>query len=82
MCNDSDWGLTDALVACRQLRLPTTGANTLNATAVPVGTRVSWFRNVRCFGTENSLFKCNVQPSEINCPSSKYAGVSCQDGES
>ena len=82
VCGDSYWGLTDAHVACRQLGLPVSGAETLTITAVPDGTRVSWLMNVRCFGTESSLFDCNVQPSEINCYRSRYAGVNCKDGES
>ena len=82
VCGNYDWGIADAQVACRQLGLPYTGATTVTVSAVPVNTRVSWLRNVRCVGTENSLFNCNVQPSEINCYSSGYAGVSCQDSKS
>ena len=81
VCGDSYWGLTDAIVACRQLGLPTTGATNLSLSAVPDGTRVSWLRNVRCDGTEHSLLNCNVRLSEINCRSG-YAGVNCQDGKS
>ena len=82
MCNDSLWGLTDALVACRQLGLPINGATIRTVSAVPEGTRVGWLRNVRCTGTESSLFDCNVQPSKINCHSFGYAGVSCQGSKS
>ena len=81
VCGDSYWGLTDSQVACRQLGLPTTGATTLSVSAVPDGTRVSWLRFVRCFGTEGSLFSCGVQPSEIICLRSEYAGVNCQDSK-
>ena len=81
VCNNSNWGLTDAIVACRQLGHPTTGATTLSISAVPDDTRVSWLRNVRCTGNEGSLLNCNVQPSEINCQRYGYAGVNCQDGK-
>ena len=81
MCGDSNWGLTDAIVACRQLGLPVSGAATLNLAHVSDSARVSWLRNVGCFGTENSLFNCNVRPSEIICNSPRYAGVSCQDSK-
>ena len=82
MCGDSTWGLIDAIVACRQLGLPATGATFLTVSAVPDSTRVSWLRNVRCVGTESSLFNCNIQPTEINCYSSGYAGVNCQECKS
>ena len=83
MCGGSTWGLTDGLVVCRQLGLHATGAATISTVAmVPDGTQVSWLRNVRCVGTERSLFDCNVQPSEINCYSSGYAGVSCHGTKS
>ena len=82
VCGDSNWKIIDAIVACRQLRLPSSGATALTVSAVPDNTRVNWLRNVRCVGTESSLFNCNVQPSEINCYSSAYAGVSCQDSKS
>ena len=82
VCGDSDWGIADAQVACRQLGLPSTGGTPLTVSAVPDDNRVSWLRSVRCVGTEGSLFYCDVQPSEINCYSSRYAGVSCQDSKS
>ena len=82
VCVDSSWGLSEALVACRQLGLPTTRAITFTVYGVPNDTRVSWLRYVRCVGTERSLFYCNSQPSEIDCYMSGYAGVFCQDGKS
>ena len=82
VCGGYRWGLADAIVACRQLGLSTTGATTLTVSDVPDGTRVSWLSNVGCVGTENSLFNCNVQQSENNCYNSGYAGVSCLDGKS
>ena len=82
VCGDTIWGIANAQVTCRQLGLPNTGATTVTVSAVPDRTRVSWLRNVRCVGNENSLFKCNVQPSETNCYNTWYAGVSCQDSKS
>ena len=82
MCGDSYWGITDALVACRQLGLSTTGANLISVSAIPEDNRVSWLRNVGCTGTESSLFYCNVRLSEVICYNSGYAGVSCQDSKS
>ena len=81
MCDDSAWGLADAQVACRQLRLPTNGATSHTVSAVPHGSLVNWLRNVRCVGNESSLFNCNVQPYENTCYLSQYAGVSCQDSK-
>ena len=83
MCGDSTWGLIDAIVVCRQLGLPATGAATISTVSdVPDVTQVSWLRNVRCDGTENTLFNCNFQPSERNCYLSRYAGVSCHNSKS
>ena len=82
VCGDSTWGLSDAHVACRQLGLPMNGATSFTVTSVPDVTQVYWFRNVRCDGTEGSLFDCYFQVSNDNCYSSKYAGVSCQDSKS
>ena len=82
MCADYDWGLPDAIVACRQLGLPSTGATTLDVSAVTDSTRVSWLRYVRCIGNESSLFNCIFPPDDVNCYSSGYAGVTCQDSKS
>ena len=83
VCADSAWGINDAQVACRQLGLPTNGATTISVYNVPDRTKVNWFRYVRCIGTESSLFNCNIiRPSDFNCYSRRYAGVSCQDSKS
>ena len=81
VCDDYDWGLADAQVACRQLGLPTTGATTLNVSAVPDGTRVNWLGYTSCVGTESSIFDCSsVLSGNYFCYQS-YAGVSCQDSK-
>ena len=82
VCDDYYWGLADAQVACRQLGLPTTGATTLNVSAVPDGTRVNWLRYVRCVGTESSLFNCSSNIIGINHCYQSFAGVSCQESKS
>ena len=82
VCGGSNWRFTDAIVACRQLGLPISGATTLTLSSVPDVTHVTWLAHVRCCGNENSLFNCNVRPSEINCYRSGYAGVRCQDSKS
>ena len=82
MCHGSNWELADAQVACRQLGLHSTGATPMAVSAVPGDTRVNWFRDVRCEGTESSLFNCNTQEFEIDCYKSIYAGVNCQDSKS
>ena len=82
MCSDSDWGLADAKVVCRQLGLPTTGASSLSVSAVPNGTRVIWFWNVECFGNESTLFNCRSSHTENDFCYQSEAGVSCQDSKS
>ena len=82
VCGDSHWGLADAHVTCKQLGLPNTGATTHTVTAVSSGSRVIWLRNVRCSGTEGSLFNCSYDlTGNDNCYQS-VAGVSCQDSKS
>ena len=84
VCANYYWGLTDAIVACRQLGFPATGAISLPVSDVPDGTRVGWLRNVRCVGTESSLFNCNnIRPPDAKYYSPpRYAGVSCQESKS
>ena len=83
LCGGSSWVPNNALVACRQLGLPTTGATNHTVYTFPDATQVNWFRYVRCVGNESSLFNCNnIPPSEFNCFRLGYAGVSCQDSKS
>ena len=78
VCGDSAWEHADAKVACKQLGYPTIGATTLTVSAVPDETRVIWFSNVRCAGSEKSLFNCNSSLSGNNFCYQSDAGVSCQ----
>ena len=82
MCGDSEWGLADAKVACRQLGFPTTQATNLIVNTVPVDTRVIWFWKVRCVGSEISLFNCLSDRTGNNFCFQSDAGVSCQDSKS
>ena len=85
VCCDNDWGIADAQVACRQLGLPNTGATTLTSSTVPDGSQVTCLGNIRCVGTESSLFNCVNQLSDMHYYSSRfsgYAGVICQDSKS
>ena len=82
VCGNSNWGLADAQVACRQLGFPSSGATSNAVSAVPDGTRVSWLNYVSCNGTESNLFNCDIRFSKMNCDWSQYAGVSCQDSKS
>ena len=82
VCVDPAWGHIDAIVACRQLGLPSSGASAFNVSTVHRDTQVSWLRYIRCDGTEGSLFNCNVRPSDNKCYTSRYAGVSCHDSKS
>ena len=81
MCDDHDWGIIDAQVACRQLGLPTTGATALTVSAVPDGTRENWLGYISCIGTESSLFNCSSVLTGNDYCYKSYAGVSCQDSK-
>ena len=81
MCGDSDWGLADAQVACRQLGLPNSGATALTVNPVSDGTRVTLLSNIRCIGTELSLFNCNSDLTGIDYCYQSDAGVSCQESK-
>ena len=82
VCDDHDWGIIDAQVACRQLGLPTTGATTLTVSAVPDGTRENWLGYINCVGNESSLFNCSSVLTGNDYCYKSYAGVSCQDSKS
>ena len=82
VCSNSYWGHADAKVTCRQLGLPTTGASSLTVSAVPDGTRVIWFWNVECVGTESTLFNCRYNHTGNDFCYQSDAGVSCQDSKS
>ena len=82
MCSDSDWGIADATVACRQLGLPATGASSLSVSAVSDRNRVIWLRNVKCVGNESTLFNCRSDHIGNDFCYQSEAGVSCQESKS
>ena len=78
MCDDG-WQIENTQVACRQLGLPLNEVSTLTGAAVPDGTRQIWLDDVRCIGTEISLFNCRTNLiGNHNCIHCEDIGVSCQ----
>ncbi|XP_072049553.1 scavenger receptor cysteine-rich domain-containing protein DMBT1-like [Amphiura filiformis] len=74
VCND-EWGLEEAMVVCRQLGLPFTGAEAHSY--IQFGDRLrSNIYSVNCSGNEHSLTNCNVYH---DCSHHEDAGVSCQN---
>ena len=72
------WDIADATVVCHELGF-------LRAVAVPspgtfgAGSGPSWYRNVRCAGTELNLTECGISFSALGsaCSHSRDAGVEC-----
>jgi hypothetical protein len=76
VCDDS-WDLKDANVVCRYLGQP-------NATSAPNGAVFGkgagpiWMDDVKCRGSETSLFECPHKGlGSHNCGHREDAGVSC-----
>ena len=75
---DRSWDLVDATVVCHQLGY-------LRAVAAPrsaafgAGSGLSWYKYVRCTGTERNLTECSKSFSSHGsaCPHSQDAGVVC-----
>ncbi|XP_067878179.1 deleted in malignant brain tumors 1 protein-like isoform X2 [Heterodontus francisci] len=76
---DSNWGLPDAEVVCRQLRCGFVRSATRSG-RFGEGTGPVWGDNVNCNGTEPYLWVC---PFDIagprSCPMTTDAGVICSD---
>ena len=86
ICNNNIWGTvcddlwsgSDAVVACRQLGLPTTGATALTGSDVPDGAGQIWLDNVMCLGTESRLLDCPASSLGSNsCRHEEDVGVDC-----
>ena len=74
---DDEWDAADAQVACRALGYPTTEG--IPRTDVPAGTGLIWLDDMRCVGSEDSLFDCMAnQPGIHNCRHHEDAGVECR----
>ena len=77
MCDDL-WSGSDAVVACRQLGLPTTEATALTGADVPEGAGQIWLDDVLCLGTEYRLLDCPASSLGSNsCRHEEDVGVNC-----
>ena len=86
ICNNNVWGTvcddlwsgSDAMVACRQLGLPITGATALTGADVPDGAGQIWLDDVMCLGTESRLLDCPASSLGSNsCRHEEDVGVNC-----
>jgi hypothetical protein len=86
ICNNNTWGTvcdnswreTDAMVACRQLGLPTTGAMATTGAAVPDSIGYIWLSDIVCVGTESRLIDCATGVLGSNsCGHEEDVGVNC-----
>ena len=75
VCNDSYWGLNDAMVVCRML-----GYSSVLAAHVKYGQGSGnvWMSNLACTGSESSISEClHLGWGETSCSHSQDAGVTC-----
>ncbi|XP_077090785.1 scavenger receptor cysteine-rich type 1 protein M130-like [Siphateles boraxobius] len=78
VCDDY-WGLTNTAVVCRELDCGDT-SKTMRAAHFGPGSGKIWLDNVRCTGSESSIFKClRRKIGEHDCKHSEDAGVICSD---
>ena len=75
VCNDSSWGLNDAMVVCRML-----GYSSVLAAHVKYGegSGTVWMSNLACTGSESSISECpHIGWGQTSCSHSQDAGVTC-----
>ena len=75
VCNDSFWGLNDAMVVCRML-----GHSSVLAAHVKYGegSGTVWMSSLACSGSESSISECpHLGWGETSCSHSWDAGVTC-----
>ena len=75
VCNDSSWGLNDAMVVCRML-----GYSSVLAAHVKYrqGSGNVWMSNLACSGSESSISECpHLGWGQTACSHSQDAGVTC-----
>ena len=78
---DDDWDLTDANVVCRYLGFSAATDFTSGA-SFGQGSGAIILDNVRCHGSESSIFECSSNGIGIHdCGHNEDAGVRCQNGE-
>ncbi len=71
------WGLANTAVVCRELGCSET-SNTMRAAHFGPGSGKIWMDNVRCSGSESTIFKClKRKMGENNCKHNKDVGVIC-----
>ncbi|XP_074092272.1 scavenger receptor cysteine-rich domain-containing protein SCART1 [Macrotis lagotis] len=76
VCDDS-WDLEDAEVVCRQLDCGS-AVSALGEAAFGPGTGTIWLDEVRCKGTELSLWDCPAEPwGHSDCGHKEDAAVNC-----
>ena len=77
---DFNWDAADARVACRQLGHAAIGAMNIAGDDVPDGTGQIWWDELRCSGSEDTLFDCDAFPpiGHHYCIHEEDAGVICR----
>uniref|UniRef100_A0A8C1JT76 SRCR domain-containing protein n=1 Tax=Cyprinus carpio TaxID=7962 RepID=A0A8C1JT76_CYPCA len=76
VCDDY-WALTNTAVVCRELGCDET-SNTMRAAHFGPGSGKIWMDNVRCSGSESSIFDCSkTKMGDHNCGHSEDVGVIC-----
>uniref|UniRef100_A0A8C1KT47 Soluble scavenger receptor cysteine-rich domain-containing protein SSC5D n=1 Tax=Cyprinus carpio TaxID=7962 RepID=A0A8C1KT47_CYPCA len=76
VCDDY-WGVANTAVVCRELGCDET-SNTMRAVHFGPGSGKIWMDNVRCSGSESSIFDCSkTKMGDHNCRHSEDVGVVC-----
>ena len=88
ICDDwwskqGDYGQTNAEVVCRMLGYPSAETVYLGSKPFGHGGHGNFvLDNVKCVGTETSVFDCPANPEGVeNCGNSEWAGVKCNRGD-
>uniref|UniRef100_A0A673IX39 SRCR domain-containing protein n=1 Tax=Sinocyclocheilus rhinocerous TaxID=307959 RepID=A0A673IX39_9TELE len=76
VCDDY-WDLTNTAVVCRELGCGDT-SNTMRVAYFEPGSGQIWMDNVRCSGSESSIFNCSkTEMGDQDCKHSEDVGVIC-----
>ncbi|CAH1790418.1 unnamed protein product, partial [Owenia fusiformis] len=80
VCDDS-FDTKDARVACRHLGWNFEEATVIASSHVPDGSGPTWLDDMKCNGTEKTLFECSHGGWGVeNCGHHEDVGVSCHGG--